>query len=157
MAIDKTKIHCPRCGREYEIDPGFYRNRENIECVCGRKWRANPLMEELCTTEMKPLRVCNEVLMSLFYFLLPNIVALVYWCLYHSRIKKLREKFLYVQTRVQKKSDSPKVIRNMDILRKNLDETVRRSEIARLFFLLSLVLDTFTSLFIFIFAMVLKA
>ena len=140
MAIDKTKIHCPRCGREYEIDPGIYRNRENIECVCGRKWRANPELEELCTKKLKPYSRVNSTVSVIFYFLMPSIVALLFWIKYHYQTKKLRSKQCCVQSKVQKKFDSTEVVRNMDVLRGNLDESVRRLEIARAIFLIKLIL-----------------
>lgn len=139
MAIDKTKIHCPRCGREYEIDPGIYSNRESIECVCGRKWRANPELEELCTKKLKPYSRVNAAVSVIFYLLLPSIVALLFWIKYHYQTKKLRSKQYCVQSKVQKKFDSTEVVRNMDVLRGNLDESVRRLEIVRAVFLIKLI------------------
>ena len=140
MAIDKTKIHCPRCGCEYEIDPGIYSNRENIECVCGRKWRANPELEELCTKKLKPYFRVNAAVSVIFYLLLPSIVALLFWIKYHYQTKKLRSKQYCVQSKVQKKFDLAEVVRNMDVLRGNLDESVRRLEIVRAVFLIKLIL-----------------
>ena len=95
MAIDKTKIHCPRCGCEYEIDPGIYSNRESIECVCGRKWRANPELEELCTKKLKPYSRSNAAVSVIFYLLLPSIVALLFWIKYHYQTKILVFRFRY--------------------------------------------------------------
>ena len=140
MAIDKTKIHCPRCGCEYEIDPGIYSNRESIECVCGRIWRANPELEELCTKKLKPYSRVNAAVSVIFYLLMPSIVALLFWIKYHYQIKKLRGKQYCVQSKVQKKFDLTEVVRNMDVLRGNLDESVRRLEIVRAVFLIKLIL-----------------
>ena len=144
MAIDKTKLHCPRCGCEYEIDPGIYSNRESIECVCGRKWRANPELEELCTKKLKPYSRVNTTVSVIFYFLMPSIVALLFWIKYHYQTKKLRSKQYCVQycvhSKVQKKFDSTEVVRNMDVLRWNLDESVRRLNIVSAIFLIKLIL-----------------
>ena len=140
MAIDKTKIHCPRCGCEYEINPGIYSNRESIECVCGRKWRANPELEELCTKKLKPYSRVNAAVSVIFYLLMPSIVALLFWIKYHYQTKKLRSKQYCVQSKVQKKFDLTEVVRNMDVLRGNLDESVRRLEIVRAVFLIKLIL-----------------
>ena len=140
MAIDKTKIHCPRCGCEYEIDPGIYSNRENIECVCGRKWRANPELEELCTKKLKPYSRVNAAVSVIFYLLMPSIVALLFWIKYHYQIKKLRGKQYCVQSKVQKKFDSTEFVRNMDVLRWNLEESVRRLNIVSAIFLIKLIL-----------------
>lgn len=150
MAIDKTKIHCPRCGCEYEIDPGIYSNRESIECVCGRKWRANPAMEELCITELKPYPKWSSAwvitlrlfLLLLFVPLFSHIIAIWLWVKYKKQSKILRDQQTYLQGRIQMKTDSPLLIKNIKILRENADEAQRRMEAGRVAFWFNLVIAT---------------
>lgn len=54
MKFDKTKIHCPKCGKIYDVDPEVYAFRDKLECRCKNKWEADSECEKLICYAMKP-------------------------------------------------------------------------------------------------------
>lgn len=47
MKFNNTRIHCPQCGSEYEVEPEIFDSREKIVCAsCSHSWRASIALEK---------------------------------------------------------------------------------------------------------------
>lgn len=130
MNFNKTRIHCPCCGTEYEIDPELYKKRELVICSCSRKWRADEELEQMSCELIPAYSSWHEFLFFLLLIILPGIVSIVLFFVYRSRLKRMKNKFDRLRKEIRLWSDAPILRQNMHIFIKNIKEVNSRMNCA---------------------------